>query len=249
MFRRRDGGLRFAYPSDVAFARDFSVAPAGAAALGHALQRARMGADELGLGRAAFDDEPAVGRRRVFALSVAPALPAEHDPDHRRRPRPGGARGALAAAGLGPGAALDEQAHRRAGSEAVQADFGLPVAVVGAFEERAGFAAVGAAMAGARIAGDLEVAPRIHVAMPGRATEQPLGLGPAFAEGVLDDFDPEHALAHGHGDLGIGLRCFAHAGAAGVGDPEALVEPLEEGRQELEHWPLLSVSGCNTPRG
>src|SRR5208283_2058742 len=89
----------------------------------------------------------------------------------------------------------------------------------------------------------LEVAPGIEVAMAGRLAEQALGPGPAFAEGVLDDLDAEHALAHGHGDLGFGLRCFAHAGAAGVGDPETAIEPLEEGRQEVEHLPLLSVSG------
>ena len=234
-------------PRDLAFARQFAVARAGAAALGHALQRAGVGAHELGLGLAAFDDEPALGRGRVFGASVAPALPAEHDPDHRRRPRLGGPRGTLAPAGLGPGAALGEQAHRGAGGEPVQADFGLPVACVGAAVEVAGVGAVGAAVAGGGVAGGLEVAPGIEVAMAGRLAEQALGPGPAFAEGVLDDLDAEHALAHGHGDLGFGLRCFAHAGAAGVGDPEPAIEPLEEGRQEVEHCPSFRGGRQNRP--
>jgi len=229
--------LRAFPPCDTAFAGERRVARAGAAALGHALQRPGVGAHQLGLRLAALDDEPALGRGRVFGASVAPALPAEHDPDHRRRARLGGPRGALAAAGLGPGAALGEQTHRRARREAVQADFGLPVACVGAAVEVACVGAMGAAMAGGGVAGRLEVAPGIEVAMARRLAEQPLGPGPALAKGVLDDLDPEHALAHGHGDLGIGLRCFAHAGAAGVGHPETLVEPLEEGRQEIEHLP------------
>jgi len=233
--------LRAFPPYDLAFARQLAVARAGASALGHALQRAGVGAYELGLGFAALDDEPALGRGRVFALSVAPALPAEHDPDRRRRPGLGGPRGALAAACLGPGAALGEQAHRRARRQPVQAAFGLPVACVGAAVEVACVGAVGAAVPRGGVAGGLEVAPGIEVAMPRRLAEQPLGLGPAFAERVLDDLDAEHALAHGRGDLGVGLRCFAYAGAAGVGDPEALVEPLEEGRQEVEHGPSFSV--------
>ncbi|HKM63407.1 MAG TPA: hypothetical protein VJY39_13055, partial [Acidisphaera sp.] len=64
--------LRAFPPDDVAVARQFAVARAGAAALVHALQLARVRAHELGLGRAALDDEPAVGGGRVFALSVAP---------------------------------------------------------------------------------------------------------------------------------------------------------------------------------
>ncbi|HKM64240.1 MAG TPA: hypothetical protein VJY39_17295, partial [Acidisphaera sp.] len=197
-------------PRGFAFARDFNVARAGAAALGRALQRAGVGAHELGLGRAAFDDEPAVGCGRVFALSVAPALPAEHGPDHRRRSRLRGAGGALAAAGLGPGAALGEQAHGGAGGEPVQADLGLPVALVGAPVEVAGVGAVGAAVAGGGVAGGLEVAPGVEVAMARRLAEQALGPGPAFAERVLDDLDAEHALAGRGGDLGLGLGRFAH---------------------------------------
>jgi len=213
------------------------VAHADAALLEVALQLARMGADEFVLGRAALDDEPAVGCGVILFASVAPALPAEHDPDHRRRSRPGGARGALAAARVGPGAALGEQTHRRAGGEAVQADFGLPLAVVGAFEERAGLGAVGAAVPRGGIAGDLQVAPGLHVAVPGRLAEQTLGFGPAFAEGVLDDLDPEHALAHGHRDLGVGLGCGAYAGGARVRRrvDQPVVEPDETGRQPAEH--------------
>ncbi|HKM64974.1 MAG TPA: hypothetical protein VJY39_21050, partial [Acidisphaera sp.] len=226
-------------PRDLAFARQFAVARAGAAALGHALQRAGVRAHELGLGLTAFDDEPALGCGRVFAASVAPALPAEHDPDRRRRSRLRGAGGALAAAGLGPGAALGEQAHRGARRQPVQAAFGLPVACVGAAVEVAGVGAVGAAVAGGGVAGGLQVAPGIEVAMARRLAEEALGPGPALAERVLDDLDPEHALAHGRGDLGLRLGRGTYAGALGVRDAEALVEPLEEGRQEVEHRPLL----------
>src|SRR5208283_20460 len=238
LVRRRDGG-----PYDGAFAGEFAVALAGAVALDRALQRAGMGANELGFGLAALDDEPPLGCGRVFAASVAPALPAEHGPDHRRRPGLGGAGGALATTGFGPGAAFGEQAHRGASGETVQPAFGLPVACVGAAVEVACVGAVGAAVPCGGVARGLQVAPGIEVAMPGRLAEQPLGPGPAFAEGVLDDLDAEGALAHADGDLGVGLGGGAHAGAAGVGDPEALVEPLEEGRQEVEHPALPGARG------
>jgi len=224
----------------------FAVARAGAVALDRAAQSAGVGAHELGLGRAALDDVPGAG---IGGASVAPGLPAERDPDDRRRPRLRGAGGTLASAGFRPGAAFGEQAHRGARRQPVQADLGLPVALVGAFVEVACVGAVGAAVAGGRVAGDLQVAPGFHAAMAGRLAEQPLGLGPVRAEGVLDDLDAEHALAHGHGDLGFGLGGFAHAGAAGVRDAKALVEPLEEGRQEIEHLPLLSWPGVELSGG
>src|SRR5271157_1329349 len=42
---------------------------------------------------------------------------------------------------------------------------------------------------------------------------------------------------------GLGLGGGAHAGAAGVRDAKALVEPLEEGRQEVEHPALPGARG------
>jgi len=50
---------------------------------------------------------------------------------------------------------------------------------------------------------------------------------------------------HGHGDVGRGIGLGGHAGGACIrrGVEEAAVEPLEEGRQEVEHQPLLSVLG------
>src|SRR5208337_3805839 len=95
--------------------------------------------------------------------------------------------------------------------------------------------AVRAAVPGGGVPRRLQVAPGIEVAMPRRLAEQPLGPGPACAERVLDDLDPEHALAGRGGDLGLGLGCGTHAGTPGVRDAEALVEPPEEGRQEIEH--------------
>src|SRR5271166_4753780 len=236
--------LRAFPPYDVAFARQFAVARAGAAALGHALQRVRVRADEPGLGGAALDDEPGAG---VGGAAVAPALPAERDPDHRRRPRPGGAGGALAAARVGPFAALGEQADRGARREAVQADFGLPVALVGAVIEGAGFGAVRAAVARGGVARRLEVAPGLHAAVARRLAEQALGLGPALAEGVLDDLDAEGALAHADGDLGVGLGFGrgADAGAARVGNRvgEAAVETRQTGREPAQQAPMLRVAG------
>jgi len=179
------------------------------------LQLARVVAHERGLGRAPLDDEPAAG---IGGASCAAACPAERGPDRRAWRWAGCPRGTLAAAGVLPGAALGEQADRRARRQPVQAAFGLPVAVAGAAIEVAGVGAVGAAVAGCGVAGDLVVAPRFHAAMAGWLAEQPLGLGPAFAKGVLDGLDPEHALAHADGDLGLGLGCGAHAGAAGVWD-------------------------------
>jgi len=82
--------------------------------------------------------------------------------------------------------------------------------------------------------------------MARRLAEQPLGPGPAFAERVLDDLDAEGALAHADGDLGVGLGGFAHAGAAGVRDAEALVESrLRKGGRKSNIRPSL---GLEVPR-